>query len=153
MASNQPEDRFILQNVCNGCLKSENIELKTCSQCHIMKYCSETCQKENFPDHKKDCKKIKKLTDNVERLAGKLRSYSDFGQPAENYFEAHVGHFWGLVETRDYCRARLELADEIYRVLMLKNVILFYGYISADYCRLLQKCNKVQVPLLTQNIT
>jgi len=28
--------------------------------------------------------------------------------PPENAFEKHVGHFWGIIETRDYMRARLE---------------------------------------------
>jgi hypothetical protein len=30
--------------------------------------------------------------------------YCDFGEPAENYFETHVGSFWGFIETQNYCR-------------------------------------------------
>ncbi len=121
MASVATKDRNILPDFCYGCCLIENINLKTCGRCHLAKYCSEKCQKEDYPNHKKDCRKIKKLMDNVEGLAEELRCYSDFGQPAENYFETHVGRFWGFIETRDYCRARLELADELYRVTMLKN--------------------------------
>ena len=115
-AVNHDKDHLIVEDICSNCLESENIELKTCSRCRIMKYCSVRCQEEHFPSHKKDCKKIRKLTDNVERLAEELRCVRDFGRPAENYFEIGVGRFWGLFNTRDYCRARLELASEIYTV-------------------------------------
>ncbi len=113
------KDHLIVEDICNTCLEDENVDLKTCSRCHLMKYCSVQCQREDFPGHKKDCRNIKKLTDRVERLAEELRCVSLYGRPDANYFEEGVGRFWGLWDTRDYCRARLQLADEIYTVYSL----------------------------------
>ena len=110
------KDHLIVEGMCNNCSESENIvELKTCERCLLMQYCSIKCQEEHFDLHKKDCRRIKKLMSKVEQLAEELHCFSDFGHPTENYFETQVGGFWGLVETRDYCRARLELANEIYK--------------------------------------
>ena len=36
-------------------------QLKTCAGCHIAKYCSASCQKNDFSAHHKCCKQIKKL--------------------------------------------------------------------------------------------
>jgi len=100
---------LIVEDICANCLESEN--LKTCTRCRIAKYCSAQCQKEDFPDHKKACKRIKKLTDKVEELAEELRCARTFG--LQNLFVTQVGRFWCIFVTRDYCRARLELANEI----------------------------------------
>jgi hypothetical protein len=114
------KNHLISEEMCNNCSESENIvELKTCERCLMIQYCSPECQKEHFYLHKKDCQKFKELTDNVKQLAEELRNFIGYNQPAENYFETQVGLFWGLEETRDYCRARLELANEIYKAWML----------------------------------
>ena len=49
----------------------------------------------------------------MEREASKLRSFTDYGFPI-NLFEIDKGSFWGIVETRDYMTARLELANLIH---------------------------------------
>lgn len=45
----------------------------------------------------------------------------DFMTPA-NAFETNVGHFWGIVSTRDYMRARFALADACRRIGTLDSI-------------------------------
>ena len=40
-----------------GIARIDDIKLKDCSACHLVKYCSVKCQKEHWPQHKKECKK------------------------------------------------------------------------------------------------
>ena len=35
----------------------DDVKLKDCSACHLVKYCGIECQKEHRPKHKKECKK------------------------------------------------------------------------------------------------
>ena len=45
--------------VCASCGKAavDNIKLKNCTACKLVKYCSVECQKNHRPQHKKACKK------------------------------------------------------------------------------------------------
>ncbi len=44
----------------------DEIKLKDCSACHLVKYCSVKCQKDHRPKHKKECKKrAAKLHDEI----------------------------------------------------------------------------------------
>jgi len=45
--------------VCAACGKSEeeNVNLKSCNACHMVKYCNRECQVAHRPQHKKACKK------------------------------------------------------------------------------------------------
>jgi hypothetical protein len=45
--------------------RQQPLQLKTCARCQLAQYCSVACQKSDFEDHKKSCKKIKTLTDKV----------------------------------------------------------------------------------------
>lgn len=103
-------------NSCSACFKhGPGVNLRRCSRCHVVYYCSVSCQKADFLDHKDTCKAIKRLTEEVDEERVKLDEPL-FGEPPLNYFEEHVGHFWGLVETRDYCRKRHELTRELYNL-------------------------------------
>ena len=44
---------------CASCGKPENddVKLKKCAACHLVRYCSVKCQKDHRPKHKKECKK------------------------------------------------------------------------------------------------
>lgn len=44
-------------------------ELKTCSGCHRVQYCSEACSKAAWKVHKIECKKSKQNTDMLEEIA------------------------------------------------------------------------------------
>ena len=40
-----------------GTTGSDDIKLKKCTACHLVRYCSVKCQKDHRPKHKKECKK------------------------------------------------------------------------------------------------
>eukprot|EP00984_Skeletonema_dohrnii_P010457 scaffold4065_cov161-Skeletonema_dohrnii-CCMP3373.AAC.2 len=40
-----------------GTAANDDIKLKKCTACHLVRYCSVKCQKEHRPQHKKECKK------------------------------------------------------------------------------------------------
>ena len=42
-------------NTCASCSK-EGDSLKTCTACHMVKYCNRDCQISHRPKHKKACK-------------------------------------------------------------------------------------------------
>ena len=46
---------------CASCGTAENddIKLKKCTACHLVRYCSVKCQKEHWSQHKKECKKLR----------------------------------------------------------------------------------------------
>ena len=44
----------------------DEIKLKDCSACHLVKYCGVKCQKEHRPQHKRECKKrVAELRDEI----------------------------------------------------------------------------------------
>ena len=51
----------VADEVCASCgVKGggdDNITLKSCNGCFLVKYCSVKCQRERWPQHKKACKK------------------------------------------------------------------------------------------------
>ncbi|KAI1437245.1 hypothetical protein GGR50DRAFT_692530 [Xylaria sp. CBS 124048] len=85
--------------------------LLRCGGCEAFRYCSREHQIAHRPEHKFPCKKIKNARAKVDREEQKVRNATeDFMTPA-NAFETHVGHFWGILNTRDYMRARFLLAQ------------------------------------------
>src|SRR5210317_1197359 len=63
--------------VCASCGKAEvdNVKLKNCTACKLVKYCSVECQKNHRLQHKKACKK----------RAAEIRDDRLFTQPDESY--------------------------------------------------------------------
>jgi len=59
-----------------GIKQLDNIKLKNCTACHLVKYCSVECQKNHRKQHKKECKK---------RMA-ELRDELLFKQPESSHF-------------------------------------------------------------------
>lgn len=87
---------------------------RLCSRCKVVRYCSTYCQREHFRDHKKECKNIKNLRDVFEAETTRMQSLAwGFGDAQENVLRTQVGRFWGIFETRDYCRARWSLFEAI----------------------------------------
>ena len=85
-------------------------------------YCSRDHQVADRSRHASQCKAIKTSRKAVEREEQKLRDHpGDFMMQA-NPFESSVGHFWGLLPTRDYMRARYALVEALLEFKTLKAV-------------------------------
>eukprot|EP00985_Skeletonema_marinoi_P006559 scaffold2836_cov95-Skeletonema_marinoi.AAC.5 len=67
------EDNNQADTCCAFCGMAEvdDIKLKKCADCDLVKYCSDACQKEHTSQHEEDCKK----------LAAELRDELLFKQP------------------------------------------------------------------------
>jgi hypothetical protein len=65
------------EEVCANCGKAavDDVKLKICTACKLVKYCSVDCQKNHRPQHKKECKK----------RAAEIRDDQLFTQPDESY--------------------------------------------------------------------
>ena len=59
-----------------GTAEGDDIKLKKCTACYLVKYCSVKCQKDHRPKHKKECKK----------RAAELRDEILFKQPENSHF-------------------------------------------------------------------
>lgn len=66
-----------LDEVCAACGKAavDNVKLKMCTACELVKYCNVECQKNHWPRHKKACRK----------RAAEIRDDRLFRQPDESY--------------------------------------------------------------------
>lgn len=107
---------------CGLCLEPRN-KLSMCTGCNAVRYCSREHQVEHRPKHKAECLKIKKSRNKLAREEDLVRNATpDFMTPA-NAFETNVGHFWGILSTRDYMRARFALADSLRRIGTLDGVV------------------------------
>ena len=93
---------------CGCCKKIE--KLMRCVRCKVMLYCSAEYQKVDFSDHKRACSLVAKKQRLLDHEEEKLRAEpgDGFATPA-NPFENSIGHFWGILATRDYMRARFGL--------------------------------------------
>ncbi|KAI1380558.1 hypothetical protein F4677DRAFT_190772 [Hypoxylon crocopeplum] len=87
--------------------------LLRCAGCRAFSYCGREHQVADRPQHKSACTKIKKARAKLDREDHEVRNATpDFMTPA-NAFETHVGNFWGILNTRDYMRARFRLAQQL----------------------------------------
>ena len=77
MSAAEENGNDIMQR-CASCGKagSDDIKLKDCTACYLVKYCSVKCQKDHRPKHKKGCKK----------RAAELKDEILFKQPESSHF-------------------------------------------------------------------
>jgi hypothetical protein len=74
-------------------------------------------QAANFSEHAAACKAVKKGLALVDKEEVKLRDNPPWmAQDGGDPFVACAGHFWGLLETRDYMRARARLIEALVNV-------------------------------------
>ncbi|EHY51981.1 hypothetical protein HRR83_003456 [Exophiala dermatitidis] len=113
-ATNFKGPRGPLKHRCGLCqVPGPKAKLSLCTGCRVVRYCSREHQVQHRPEHKSVCNKIKRYRTKVAKEEDAVRNATeDFMTPA-NAFETHVGHFWGILNTRDYMRARFELADTV----------------------------------------
>src|SRR6056300_1334825 len=74
---NNPDGNEEADKVCANCGKAEvdDVKLKNCTACKLVKYCSVECQKNHWKQHKKACKK----------RAAEIRDNRLFTQPDESH--------------------------------------------------------------------
>ena len=121
---------------CAGCNASgASTKLFLCQGCRVVYYCNRDHQLAHRENHKGACNAIKKNRQALDREETKLRSHpGDFMTPP-NLFEEHAGHFWGILETRGYMRARFALVEALMKVKTYAAVEVAHGNI-ADMLRL-----------------
>ncbi|KAF3057650.1 hypothetical protein CFAM422_012255 [Trichoderma lentiforme] len=103
-----------LRHRCSHC-QAAGPNLLRCNGCLAVRYCSCEHQAAHWPKHKSACSKIKKARAKLAQEDHAVRNATeDFMTPA-NAFESHAGHFWGMINTRDYMRARMALALKLLR--------------------------------------
>ncbi len=66
--------------------------------------------------HKTACNAIKKKQQKLDREETELRSNPGDVFTPPNLFEEHAGEFWGILDTRDYMRARYALVEALLKV-------------------------------------
>lgn len=95
-------------------------KLFRCDACKIVHYCGRSHQLADRLGHKAACTSIKKTLDTLTRQEAQLRANpGDWMTPA-NLFDTQVGHFWGILDTRPYMRARFA---HIEAMLSVKNYL------------------------------
>uniref|UniRef100_A0A8C1IL70 [histone H3]-lysine(4) N-trimethyltransferase n=1 Tax=Cyprinus carpio TaxID=7962 RepID=A0A8C1IL70_CYPCA len=96
-----------LKTACHSCLKRDE-SLSRCSQCKTARYCSVQCQKQAWPDHKRECKCLKRLqpripTDSVRlltRIIFKLLGQSESDQEDLYSIAEHQSHLADMSEEK-----------------------------------------------------
>ncbi|CAG8386228.1 unnamed protein product [Penicillium salamii] len=92
---------------CSICRKKEG--LLVCSGCKVLPYCNRDHQIADRPAHKSACSAIRRARVKMEKEEQILRNHPGNIMMSADPFTNSVGHFWGVLETRDYMRARLTL--------------------------------------------
>jgi len=102
---------------CSFCNKSSTtIKLSRCQGCNVVFYCGREHQLADRGDHKRACNAVKKTQSSMVIEERILRdSPGDFMTPP-NLFEEHAGHFWGILDTRTYMRARYALVEALLKI-------------------------------------
>lgn len=94
---------------CELCRSKE--DMRRCSGCHSVYYCGRDCETDNLYGHKITCESIKKARLRYELEEEKLRDRPGDASTSANLFEDQAGHFWSILETRPYMRARYGLVE------------------------------------------
>ncbi|KAI0469813.1 hypothetical protein GGR56DRAFT_668408 [Xylariaceae sp. FL0804] len=104
---------FVLPGLANrGCaVCGSGSGLQHCVGCKVVRYCGVAHQKKHRPEHKDACNAIKASREKLATEEAALRSRPRNWLP--NLFEDGVGHFYGILETRDYMRARCAAAHDL----------------------------------------
>ena len=77
-AAAEKDDKIKVVQRCASCgiAGGDDIKLKDCSACHLVRYCSVKCQRDHRPKHKRECKK----------RAAELKDELLFKQPESSHF-------------------------------------------------------------------
>lgn len=84
----------VTTNQCNCCAKkNDGIELKVCSKCKMVSYCSLECQKKDWKLHKSQCKAPNEFKDGDLVICHGLKSNDYNGNVLQVYGDAPNGRF------------------------------------------------------------
>ena len=108
--------------------------------CKVLHYCNREHQVAHREAHKGECNDIKKSRQHLEREETRLRSLPSDWMTPSNLFEEHAGHFWGILETRPYMRARYGLVETLLKVKTYAAVEAAHGHVT-DILRLCRSDN------------
>ena len=77
MSAAKKEEEIDTMHCCANCgvAGGDDITLKRCNGCHLMRYCGVKCQRDHWPKHKRECKK----------KAAELKDEILFKQPESSY--------------------------------------------------------------------
>ena len=119
----------LVQRCANCNVSSGDSKLFLCKACRVVYYCVRDHQIAHREEHKSACNAIKKSRQTLEQEETKLRSHpGDFMTPP-NLFEEHAGHFWGILETRDYIRARYAVVEALLKIKTRAAVEVAHGHV------------------------
>jgi hypothetical protein len=93
----------------------ETVNFMRCGACRSFFYCGRDHQTEDRPSHKTLCKGVKTCQDRLNEEEKKLREFQGDELAQGNLFVTEAGHFWLILETRDYMRARLDVVVTLLR--------------------------------------
>ncbi|KAE8351304.1 hypothetical protein BDV28DRAFT_137353 [Aspergillus coremiiformis] len=106
---------IVLPSGCGICGKKQN--LFQCAGCKVMLYCGREHQVAHRESHKSACSIIRRRRATMDQEEQALRNCpGDFMMPAGDAFVNCVGHFWGLLDTRDYMRARFGVVEAMSQI-------------------------------------
>lgn len=100
-----------LNPCCQLCGSTKN--LSECAACKVTTYCSRDHQITHGERHAHECKAVKKARDIFDHEEQKLRDFPGDSLTPAYPFENSVGDFWGILETRNYMRARFALVEAL----------------------------------------
>lgn len=95
-----------LPSGCGICRKEDG--LFQCSGCKVIQYCGRDHQVTDRPSHKYICTIVKKARTKMEKQERILHDPSSRWVSGDPFIQ-DMGNFWGVVETRNYMRERLEI--------------------------------------------
>ena len=102
---------MLLIQGCHYC--GNNGKLLRCSGCKVTSYCNQQHQVSDRLEHAKKWNAVKQARNKFEKEEQALREYPGGGFWQAYPLENCVGHFWGILPTRDYMRARFGLSDAL----------------------------------------
>lgn len=102
---------------CSFCNKSSTTtKLSRCQGCNVVFYCGREHQFADRDDHKRACNAVKKTQSTMATEERILRDNPGDLMTPPNLFEEHAGHFWGILDTRTYMRARYALVEAFFEI-------------------------------------
>ncbi|KAL7934431.1 hypothetical protein V8C35DRAFT_302552 [Trichoderma chlorosporum] len=97
-----------LAHRCSHC-QATGLKLLRCSGCLGVRYCSRDHQTVDWQKHKPACIRMKRNRARLAQDEHAIRNATEGFMTPANAFETHVGHFWDVINTRDYMRTRFAL--------------------------------------------